>query len=123
MALSRLILLETALAGLTERISTLEKMLGGPPTDKPVVAGCDGDRRLSKQELARRWGKSPRTINRMRRRPDFPVADVINKQLTWWLSAIQQYERATQVSGKALDHSRYLRAAEAKEHGGLREGN
>jgi hypothetical protein len=115
MALSRLILLETALAGLTERVSTLERILGGPPPDEPVVAGCDGDRRLSKQELARRWGKSPRTIDRMRRRPDFPVADVINKQLAWWLSAIQQYERATQVSGKALDHSRYLRAAEAKE--------
>jgi hypothetical protein len=109
MALSRLLLLETALAGLVERIAVIEKILGGPSTDEPVVAGCDGDRRLSKQQLARRWGRSPRTVDRMRKRPEFPVADVINGQLVWWLSAVQKYERATQASGgKEIDRSSYL---------------
>jgi hypothetical protein len=113
--LSRIVLLETALAGLVERIAVIERMLGGPPTDKPVVAGCDGDRRLSKKELAQRWGRSPRTIDRMRARPDFPVPDIVNQQCGWWLSTIQQYELTSQTGGEALDHSGHLRAAEQQK--------
>jgi hypothetical protein len=112
---SRIVLLETALAGVVERIAVIEKMLGGLPTDEPVVAGCGGDRRLSKAALAKRWGKSTRSIDRMREKPEFPAPDIINGQCTWWLSTIQKYERATQTGGEALDHSGYLRAAKEKE--------
>jgi hypothetical protein len=98
--LSRVVLIETALAGLVERIAVIEKILGGLPTDEPVVAGCGGDRRLSKTALARRWGKSTRSIDRMRERPDFPTPDVVNKACVWWLSTIQQYERETQTGGE-----------------------
>jgi hypothetical protein len=114
--LSRIVLLETALAGLVGRISTLEKMLGDPPADEPVEAGCDGDRRLSKKRLADRWGKSTRTIDRIRKkRRDFPACDVVDGQCVWWLSRIREYERTTQTGGEALDRSGYLRASEAKE--------
>jgi hypothetical protein len=118
---SRIVLLETALAGVVERIAVIEQMLGGLPTDEPVVAGCDGDRRLSKKELAKRWGRSPRTIDRMRARPDFPVPDIVNKACGWWLSTIQQYERATQTGGEALNRSGYLRAWEAKEEAAAKD--
>jgi hypothetical protein len=105
---SRISVLEAALAGAFERIAVIERMLGGLPTDEPVVAGCGGDRRLSKAALARRWGKSPRTIDRMREQPSFPECDVINGQCTWWLSTVQKYERATQAGGMAPDRSQYL---------------
>jgi hypothetical protein len=107
--LSRISVLETALAGLVARIAVLEKMLGDPPADEPVEAGCDGDRRLSKKRLADRWGKSTRTIDRIRKkRRDFPACDVVDGQCVWWLSRIREYERATQVGGTAPDRSGFL---------------
>ena len=112
--LSRIVLLETALAGLVERIAVIERMLGDAPADEPVVAGGDGDRRLSKKRLANRWGTSTRTIDRERKRkrdsdkPAFPAPDIVNGQCMWWLSRIREYERATQVGGTAPDRSGFL---------------
>jgi hypothetical protein len=116
--LSRISVLETALAGLVARIAVLEKMLGDPPADA-VEAGCDGDRRLSKKRLAGRWGTSTRTIDRERKRkrnsdkPEFPAPDIVNGQCMWWLSRIREYERATQVGGTAPDRSEYLGRSKA----------
>jgi hypothetical protein len=115
--LSRISVLETALAGLVGRISMLEKILGDPSAHEPVEAGPDGDRRLTKKQLAARWGRSQRTIDRERKRkrkpdtPAFPAPDIVNGQCMWWLSSIREYERATQVGGTAPDRSHYLKAA------------
>jgi hypothetical protein len=111
---SRLSVIETALAAIVQRVNVLERRHRSEPLEL-IEPQSAGDRRLSKKALAERWGMSQRTIDRMREKPDFPVPDIVNKACLWWLSTIQQYERATQVSGKALDHSRYLRAAERQK--------
>jgi hypothetical protein len=49
----------------------------------------------------------------MRRVADFPAPDIINGQLTWWLSIVQVYERATQAGGTAPDRSKYLARSKA----------
>ena len=118
--LSRLSVIETALAGLIQRVGAIESLLG-PPIDEAVDAGCDGDRRLSKKQLAQRWGRSPRTIDRMRRVADFPAPDIINGQLTWWLSIVQVYERATQAGGTAPDRSKYLARSKASTEAAAKE--
>jgi hypothetical protein len=114
----RLGVIEAAIAGLTARISTLEKMLGDPVADEPVIAGRDC--RLSKKQLAQRWGESTRTIDRERKKKKekFPAGELINGRWFWWLSKIQQYERQSfeaQLGNTAADHSRHLRAAEQQK--------
>jgi hypothetical protein len=94
------------LSRLELRVSALERLIGYD--DPEIEPGSSKDRRINKKQLAGRWGKSQRTIDRMRRQPGFPPADVINGQLCWWLSTIQKFERSTQTGGRTHDPSRYL---------------
>jgi hypothetical protein len=116
---SRLSVLETALAAIVQRVSVLERRHHGEPLE--IELQSITDRRLSKKALADRWSMSPRTIDRMRHTPGFPAPDIVNGQCLWWLSAIQRHERATQVGGKALDRSTYLGAAEQQKE--IRSGS
>ena len=119
--LSRISVLETALAGLVARIAVLEKMLGDPPADEPVETGSGGDRQLTKRKLAQRWGRSPRTIDRRRMKRAIPPPDgIVDGQLFWWLSTVMRHE-ATQVGGEAPNRSGYLRAWEAKKEAAAKD--
>jgi hypothetical protein len=110
MALSRVLLLETALASVVERLAAVEARIGhngGPPLDELLIEPQSiRDQRLSKRALAERWGMSPRTIDRMRELPEFPTPDVVNKACVWWLSTIQKYERATKTGKTQVAHFR-----------------
>jgi hypothetical protein len=106
----RLTLVETALASVIKRLTAVENCMarGDDLPLESVEEGSAQDRRITKPQLAARWAKSPRTIDRMRHQPGFPPPDIVNGQCEWWLSIIQQYERATQAGGKATDNSQYL---------------
>jgi hypothetical protein len=123
MTKSRLAVIEAALAAVVQRVSAIENAIGDPSADQRVDEGSSQDRRLSKKQLARRWNKSTRSIDRERQKPGFVAGELINGRWFWWLSKVQRYERQcfeAQLGGKALDRSRYLRASEAKEEAATR---
>jgi hypothetical protein len=77
------------------RLRAVEHMIlhNGRPDEKIIEEQSAKDRKFGKAELAQRWGKSPRSIDRDRSLPGFPVPEVENGRLRWWLSKIQAYER------------------------------
>jgi hypothetical protein len=118
MTKSRLAVIEVALAAVVQRVGAIENAISDRSADQPVDEDSSQDRRLSKKQLARRWNKSTRSIDRERRKPGFVVGELINGRWFWWLSKVQQYERqcfAAQLGGKGRDSSRFLRAAEQQK--------
>jgi hypothetical protein len=111
--------IRATLTRLAARLDAVENLIGhngGPPLEDEIAEGSSQDRKLSKRELARRWGRSTRSIDRMRQRPDFVAGELVNGRWFFWLSAVQRYERdryEAQLGSKAPDRSGYLRAASA----------
>jgi len=123
--LSHLSVIETALAGLIQRVSVLERRRHGAPFDEELIDPQSiGDQRLSKKALAKRWNQSTRTLDRERKKPGFPAGELFNGRWFWWLSKIQEHERQSfeaQLGSTAPDRSRYLRAAERQKESEAKE--
>jgi hypothetical protein len=109
--------LEGDLAALVDRLNALEVKLDDGDT-AGVKAGSDQDRRLSKSQLAERWGICARSISRAQLNPGF-VEGELSTSGRWyfWLSKIQQYEQialrgnllgASPTKLKGYDPSRFL---------------
>ena len=63
--------IRATLTRLAARLDAVENLIGhngGPPLEDEIAEGSSQDRKLSKRELARRWGRSTRSIDRMRQR-------------------------------------------------------
>jgi len=79
-----------------QRLSRIEAELGIAP-NTPTDPTLDNER-LSKQRVARRYGTTPRSIDREREKAergesDFPLPEIVNGRCWWWLSTLQEYDR------------------------------
>lgn len=78
---------------LLARIGALETAVGiGSKTSELSPAN---DVRLSKGATAKRYGVSPKTVERMRANPTlgFPQPTIVNNRWWFWLSELQAFDR------------------------------
>jgi predicted DNA-binding transcriptional regulator AlpA len=73
------------------RLERLEAVVFGRTA---TSSGALPDRRLTKREVALRFGVSTRTIDRRVRDGSLPAPETVNKHHYWWLSQLEEHDAA-----------------------------
>lgn len=88
---------ENTLLEIIARLGALETKLG-VDGDLPRIDPKLDDQRLTKAQVAKRYGKSTRGVDRDREQAergesDFPLPQVVNGRCFWWLSQLQAWDK------------------------------